>query len=189
VADKRQEESSYFYNIQCIIVVSKEFDKTYQLSDNVINTNRGLVVVKKYLFIIFSTLLLVLSACGTSGDDETSVEEDSKEEVEDIEEKEKQEEVNKEQHEKEEESDGDQPVSEGDIEACDIYDSTVDSAENVVITEEEEFDNLEEAFYLAESNELVDLIDDLLIYFEEDEDYGIDLQDTTNNIRSFCALD
>src|SRR5699024_2830123 len=80
-------------------------------------------------------------------------------------------------------------TSEGDLEACEIYEATVAAATDESITDDKMLEELEEAYFAAENDELVDLIDDLLIYLEEDGDYGIDLQQTVDKIRSFCLLD
>lgn len=77
-------------------------------------------------------------------------------------------------------------LSEGDSKACEIYETTVELAVNNEITDDEMLDELEEAWYVAESDRLQDLLDDLLIYFEEGDG---DLQKTVNSIKVYCSLD
>ena len=77
-------------------------------------------------------------------------------------------------------------LSKGDSKACEIYETTVELAGDNEITDDEMLDELEEAWYVAESDRLQDLLDDLLIYFEEGDG---DLQKTVNSIKVYCSLD
>ena len=77
-------------------------------------------------------------------------------------------------------------LSEGDQEACNIYESTVEESQEGTITDDEMLSELEEAWNVAESERLQDLLDDLLIYFEDGEG---DLQGTVNSIKVYCSID
>lgn len=77
-------------------------------------------------------------------------------------------------------------VDEADEEACDLYSATVESADNGTISDEEMLEQLEEAYFLAESEPLINHLDDLLLYFEEGQG---DLQDSINGIKVSCGLD
>lgn len=77
-------------------------------------------------------------------------------------------------------------LSKGDQEACNIYESTVEESQEGTITDDEMLSELEEAWNVAESERLQDLLDDLLIYFEEGEG---DLQGTVNSIKVYCSID
>lgn len=81
---------------------------------------------------------------------------------------------------------GGEDLSEGDTKACESYQETVQQANDGEISDEEMLAQLEEAFFMAESDRLQDLLDDLLIYFEEGEG---ELQDTVNSIRVWCNLE
>lgn len=73
-----------------------------------------------------------------------------------------------------------------DQEACDLYETTVESADDGTITDDEMLADLDETYHLAQSEELQDLLDDLLIYFEEGDG---NLQIIVDDIEASCSLD
>lgn len=77
-------------------------------------------------------------------------------------------------------------LSERDQEACDLYESIVESAEKDEISDDEMLDELEEAWNIAESDDLQDLLDDLLIYFEDGQGNSSDI---VKSIKLHCSID
>lgn len=77
-------------------------------------------------------------------------------------------------------------LSDGDKEACDIYEETIESAQDDSITDDEMLEQLEGAWGKAESDKLQDSLDDMLIYFEEGEG---DLRKLSNSIKVHCSIE
>lgn len=77
-------------------------------------------------------------------------------------------------------------LSDGDKEACNTYQETVESAQNDEITDDEMLDKLDKAWNEAESDKLQDSLDDMLIYFEEGEG---DLRKLSNSIKVHCSIE
>lgn len=77
-------------------------------------------------------------------------------------------------------------LGEADAKACDMYSETVEASDNGTISDEEMLQELEDAWNVAEDEQLQDSLDDLLIYFEDGQG---DLQDSVNNIKTICSLD
>lgn len=78
---------------------------------------------------------------------------------------------------------GDEPQDPADAQACETYEQAVETAEDG--DEQGMMGGLETAYYEAETDRLVDLIDDLMIGMEEEAQVD---SDSVNSIRSWCGI-
>lgn len=81
---------------------------------------------------------------------------------------------------------GDGPQHDADADACDTFATLLDDIESGDVSDADGVERIEAAWEQADSDRLDDLLDDLLIYFEDGRG---NLDDTVSSIEDWCGLD